>query len=227
MKAKKVYEAIEDVFKPKPGEEVMKSLGEHGPLYAEITSNPLYKELQDLGFELISGKRQLDNGTVKFNTTRPVKLKQSNVKEISFRLRGGGYFRVNGNPMYKWAKAPTPEEALRYTVDWVKDPKPTELHGEVTEFKIKDHEAYKNLTIVKKECENTLKKLIGKRMSGRMEFYGRETWNNPKNVQNENRLWVQDIEIDENDKIFVKNGDYYFGLLPNATYKITEPNEST
>jgi hypothetical protein len=220
MKARFINEAIGDVLKPKSQESIMKDLGEHGPIYNEITNSPQYKQLQKLGFALVSSMRQLDNGTVKFETSTPIKLKQTLASDISFRLEDGGYFRVNGKPMYKWEKKPTIQQALDYAIEWIKEPKKVKLHGEETEFKIKTDETYNKLMQAHKEWENKLKMLKGKHLSGRMEFYGREWYDNPRHVNQENRLWVQDVMVKE-DNIFVKNGDYYFKLLPNVTYVIT------
>jgi hypothetical protein len=222
LRAKFINEQAGNIFKGKSKEDIIKDLGEHGPLYSEIVNSPQYKELNKLGFYLIASKRQLDNGTVKFESTTPIKLKQSNVTEISFRLENGGYFRVNGNPMYKWENKPTIREALEYTIDWIKEPKKTQLHGEEIEFKIKTDETYNKLTQVRKEWENKLKTFKGKKMTGRMEFYGEEWYSNPRSTKQENRLWVQNIMISEDGDIFVKNGDYYFRLLPNVTYIIND-----
>jgi hypothetical protein len=221
MKARFINEAIGDVLKPKSQENIMKDLGEHGAIYNEITNSPQYKELQKLGFTLVSSMRQLDNGTVKFETSTPIKLKQTLASDISFRLEDGGYFRVNGKPMYKWEKKPTIQEALDYAIKWIKEPKKVQIHGEETEFKIKTDETYNKLEQAHKEWELKLKSLKGKHLTGTMEFYRDEWFNNPKFSRRENRLWVQDILL-SGDKVFVKNGDYYFKLLPNVTYVITE-----
>jgi hypothetical protein len=221
MKAKFINEAIGDVLKPKSQENILKDLGKHGSVYAEITNNPIYKQLTDLGFTMVSSMRQLENGTVKFETATPIMLKRTPTTDISFRLEDGGYFRVNGKPLYKWDKKPTIQEALEYAIDWIKNPKKIQIHGEEKEFKIKTDETFIKLGQAHKEWENKLKTLKGKRMTGRMEWYGNEWYGNPRRTDQENRLWVQDIFVKE-DNIFVKNGDYYFKLLPNVTYTIHE-----
>ena len=114
-----------------------------GSLYNRIKSHPIVLELAKLGLKFTSTENDIDKKkTLRFEATQKL---PENLREVSFNMSPGGYYRINGRPKNKFKNAQTLEFALNYIKDNLYK-KGSHLYNSEN-FKIKDEiQNFKNKT---------------------------------------------------------------------------------
>ena len=86
-----------------------------GSYYMRIKTDPIVKELEEMGLKFTSSEKDIDNKkTLRFEATQKL---PENLREVSFNMSPGGYFRINGRPKNKFKNAQDLEFALNYIKD--------------------------------------------------------------------------------------------------------------
>ena len=86
-----------------------------GSYYNQIKYHPISMELAKMGLKFTSTEKDIDKKkTLRFEATKPM---PENLREVSFNMSPGGYFRINGRPKNKFKEGKSVEFALNYIKD--------------------------------------------------------------------------------------------------------------
>lgn len=86
-----------------------------GSYYNRIKYHPIVLELAKQGLKFTSTEKDIDKKkTLRFEATQKL---PDNLREVSFNMSPGGYFRINGRPKNKFKNAQDLEFALNYIKD--------------------------------------------------------------------------------------------------------------
>jgi len=197
-----------------------------GSYFNRVKAHPIVQELEKMGLKFTSTEKDVEKKkTLRFEAT--IKLPE-NLREVSFNMSPGGYFRINGRPKNKFKNA----QDLEFALNYIKDNlfmKGSHLYKSEN-FKIKDEiQKFKNKKDFEKYVKTKLKDkvLLGNfhtlLKSGRWQDMPREIHFDDKDK----------LEFDYEDNTITIYMPFYeffakqFVMLPTRTYKLRDKEIGT
>lgn len=192
-----------------------------GSYFNIVKYHPITEELEKMGLKFTSTEKDIEKKkTLRFEATKQL---PENLREVSFNMSPGGYFRINGRPKIKFKNSNDLEFALNYIKDNL-FMKGSHLY-KTENFKIKDIiDKFDN----KKDFEKYVKSKFKDKIilgnyriltkNGRWIDQGKEILLNSKDS----------IKFDyENNEIifYIPFYDFYakeWHMLPTRTYKLKD-----
>jgi len=197
-----------------------------GSPYNRIKSHPIALELAKLGLKFTSTEKDIDKKkTLRFEATKEL---PENLREVSFNMSPGGYFRINGRPKNKFKNAQDLEFALNYIKDnlfmkgsHLYKSENFKIKDEIQKFKNKkDFEKYVHVQFNNKVVLGNFHTLL---KSGKWQDMPREIHFDKKDT----------LLFDYDDNTITIIMPYYeffakeFVMLPTRTYKLRDKQIGT
>jgi hypothetical protein len=188
--------------------------------------HPISMEIQNIGFKFTSTEKDIEKKkTLRYEATKKL---PENLREVSFNMSPGGYFRINGRPKNKFKQAQTLDFALNYIKDNL-FMKGSHLYKS-EDFKIKDEIAkFSNKRDFEKYVKNKFKNKV---LLGNYRVLTKNgDWND---MSRDLTLGKEDtIKFDyERNRIILIIPSYNFyakeiHMIPTRTYKLREKEIGT